>query len=209
MQARGGIAWLLAAAWLLSLICFPLPASAAHPGDTWGSNYRLLALAASSQSPMETQMLGEKPFQAQPATPPGPALIPGLAPSFQIDHDGGATIRLHRNLEMHISFLYNREPSSLDPQHLNDPASTLMTKYGMDYRLLPNLQVGLSGYLYRRTEDGFPFQRALDSRMVGYGSELKYDLGNWSFLLKSQIEPGHNRDQREDLQNWFRVWYAF
>jgi hypothetical protein len=45
---------------------------------------------------------------------------------------------------------------------------------------------------------------------MGIGPELKYDLGRWSFLLKSQIEAG-NRDQNQnkDLQNWFRVWYAF
>jgi hypothetical protein len=43
---------------------------------------------------------------------------------------------------------------------------------------------------------------------LGVGPELKYDLGRWNFLLKSQLETG-NRDQGKDLQNWFRVWYAF
>ena len=44
---------------------------------------------------------------------------------------------------------------------------------------------------------------------MGLGPGIKYDLGRWSFLVKSQMETG-NRDQRADgLQNWFRVWYAF
>lgn len=204
MQARWGIAWLLAALGLLAMLCAAVPGFAADP---WGSTYRLPYLAVSSQSPMETQMLGEKSFQTRPNLSPGPALLPEFAPSLQINKEGGATIRLPRNMEMHISFLYNREPASAESQRLAE--SPLMMKYAMDYRLLPNLQVGLSSYLYRRAEEGFPFQRAMGNNpLIGYGSELKYDLGNWSFLLKSQMEP-NSRDQREGLQNWFRVWYAF
>ncbi len=207
MQARWGIAWLLAVIWLLMLLCSPLPGwASADPGDTWAGKYRLPYLFTASSSPMETQMLGEKPFQAKPSLPAGPSLLPDITPSFQIGPDGGATIKLPRNLEMRISFLYKPEAGAGEPQHLGP--SPLMAKYSMDYRLLPNLQVGLNSYLYRRTEEGFPFQRAMSNRAVGYGSELKYDLGNWSFLLKSQIEPG-SRDQHEGLQNWFRVWYAF
>jgi hypothetical protein len=80
----------------------------------------------------------------------------------------------------------------------------------VDYRVLPNLRVGLNSYLYRPSEDGFPFQSPMANQLVGIGPELKYDLGRWSFLLKSQMEAG-NRDQNQvkDLQNWFRVWYAF
>jgi hypothetical protein len=44
-------------------------------------------------------------------------------------------------------------------------------------------------------------------RVMGLGPGLKYDLGRWSFVMKSQVETGA-RD-RTDLQNWFRAWYAF
>jgi len=73
--------------------------------------------------------------------------------------------------------------------------------------VLPNLQVGLNGYLYRPADDGLSFQRPPGHRL-GFGPELKYNLGQWSFLVKSQVESG-NRDRGEGLQNWFRVWYAF
>jgi hypothetical protein len=80
----------------------------------------------------------------------------------------------------------------------------------MDYRVLANLRVGLNSYLYRPSEEAFAFQRPLASQLLGVGPELKYDLGRWSFLLKSQVETGNrNPGQGKDLQNWFRVWYAF
>ena len=44
---------------------------------------------------------------------------------------------------------------------------------------------------------------------MGLGPGLKYDLGRWSFLMKTQLETG-NRDQRADgMQSSVRVWYAF
>ncbi len=88
-------------------------------------------------------------------------------------------------------------------------------KYAVDYRVLSNLRVGLNSYLYRPSEEGFPFQRPLANQLLGVGPELKYDLGRWSFLLKSQMETGNRnqgpagQSQGNDLQNWFRVWYAF
>ncbi len=107
---------------------------------------------------------------------------------------------------MTISIRYSRDPNLAEPQPLSK--SPLYMKYSMDYRLMPNLRVGLNSYLYRPSEEGFAFQRPLANQLVGVGPELKYDLGRWSFLLKSQMEAG-NRDQGKDLQNWFRVWYAF
>ena len=62
--------------------------------------------------------------------------------------------------------------------------------------------------LYRPSEEGFAFQRPEANQLLGVGPELKYDLGRWSFLLKSQVETG-KLNQGKDLQNWFRVWYAF
>jgi hypothetical protein len=107
---------------------------------------------------------------------------------------------------MNISIRYNREPAPTEPQRLNK--SPLYMKYAMDYRVLSNLRVGLNSYLYRPAEEGFKFQRPLTSQFVGLGPEIKYDLGRWSFLIKSQLESG-NREQGKDLQNWLRVWYAF
>jgi hypothetical protein len=154
---------------------------------------------------MEAQMLGEKPFQAQPPRPETP-LLPST-PGLSLDSEGGATIRLPHNLEMRISVLYSREPS-LEPQRRPE-SSSLLLKYAMEYRLLPNLQVGLSGYLYRPDGgEGFSFGRAFGDRVMGVGPGLKYDLGRWSFVIRSQFEPG-SRDRGDNLQNWFRVWYAF
>ena len=44
---------------------------------------------------------------------------------------------------------------------------------------------------------------------MGLGPGIKYDLGRWSFLLKTQLETG-NRDRGADgMQSSVRVWYAF
>jgi hypothetical protein len=148
-------------------------------------------------------MQGERPLS--PAGPNFPGIQP--VPSLQLHNEGGdAGLKLPLNMELNISIRYNREPTPGDPQPLSK--SPLYMKYAMDYRLLPNLRVGLNSYLYRPSEEGFPFQRSLANPLVGVGPELKYDLGRWNFLLKSQLETG-NRDQGKDLQNWFRVWYAF
>jgi len=196
MRAKRGIAWLAAAIWLLAAMCAPALAS----GDY---SYRPIPiLPIEAQGSMEAQMLGEnpqKPFSQFPG-------IQGV-PSLKLNTDGDASFNLPRNLEFNISIRYNREPSPVEPPQLNRP---LYLKYAVDYRVLPNLRVGLNSYLYRPSEDGFPFQSPMANQLVGIGPELKYDLGRWSFLLKSQMEAG-NRDQNQvkDLQNWFRVWYAF
>ena len=59
---------------------------------------------------------------------------------------GGTALKLPLNLEMHISVHYNREPAQLEPQKRND---SLLMNSSLDYRLLPNLKVGLNAYLYR------------------------------------------------------------
>ena len=197
MQAKWGIAWLAAAFWLFMFTCAPGLAA----GDYVFRSLPILPIAA--QSSLETQMLGEKSLS--PASPNFFGMQPG--PSLQLHHDGAdASLTLPANTELNISIRYNREPSPADPQQLSN--SPLYMKYAVDYRLLPNLRVGLNSYLYRPSEEGFPFQRPLGNQLLGVGPELKYDLGRWNFLLKSQLETG-NRDQGKDLQNWFRVWYAF
>ena len=127
-------------------------------------------------------------------------------PSLKLHRDGDAILTLPRNLELNISIRYNRDPSPAEPQRLNN--TPLYMKYAMDYRVLSNLRVGLNSYLYRPSEEGFAFQSSQANNLLGLGPEIKYDLGRWSFLLKSQVESG-NPNQGKDLQNWFRVWYAF
>jgi len=199
MQAKWGIAWLVAALLLLLVSCAATPGLAAD-----SSSFRPLPLLPiNAQSSLEVQMQGEKPL------PPTSSNFPGIHPysTLQLHNEGGDTsFKLPFSTEMHISIRYNREPGLPDPQPLSK--SPLYMKYAVDYRLLPNLRVGLNSYLYRPSEEGFPFQRPLGNQLLGVGPELKYDLGRWSFLLKSQLESG-NRDQSKDLQNWFRVWYAF
>ena len=199
MQARWGIAWLVTAIWLFALIWVPAPGLAA--GDSAYRSIPILPIEA--QSSLETQMLGEK--RLPPASPNFPGFRPG--PSLQLHQEGGdASLKLPLNTELNISIRYNREPTPGDSQPLSK--SPLYMKYAVDYRLVSNLRVGLNSYLYRPAEDGFAFQRPMGNQLLGVGPELKYDLGRWSFLLKSQLETG-NRDQGKDLQNWFRVWYAF
>jgi hypothetical protein len=202
MRARWGMAWLVAAFWLILVVCAPLPGWASG-GYGWQNpaGGPLPIYQVGAQSSMEAQMLGEKSLQPPR---PGVSLLQELTPSFHQDQDG-TKLRLPYNLEMNISVRYTREASAPEPQRLSD--SPLLMQYSMGYRVLSNLQVGLTGYLYRPADETLSFQRPLGNRL-GFGPELKYNLGRWSFLVKSQVESG-NRDRAEGLQNWFRVWYAF
>jgi hypothetical protein len=196
MWGKWGRAWLAALVVMVSLTCASAPGLA---GDTWEQGGMPLALTA-AQTPMEAQMLGEKPFHS--SFPPS-SLFPGALSGLQLEEDGGAIVKLPLHLEMRISVLYNREPTPIEPQKLSD--SRLMN-YSLDYCFLPNLRVGLNAYLYRADAADNPLTRQFSGRAMGLGPGIKYDLGHWSFLLKSQMETG---SQRNDLQNWFRVWYAF
>jgi hypothetical protein len=197
MQAKWGIAWLATAFWLVVCLCAPGLAA----GDYTSRSLPLIPIEA--QGSLETQMLGEKPLK--PATPIFPGVQPGS--SLQLHQEGGdARFKLPFNTEMNISIRYNREPAQAESLRPNK--SPLYMKYAMDYRVLSNLRVGLNSYLYRPAEEGFKFQQPQANQFVGMGPEIKYDLGRWSFLIKSQLETG-NREQGKDLQNWLRVWYAF
>ncbi|MCX5888616.1 MAG: transporter [Deltaproteobacteria bacterium] len=205
MQGKWGIAWLAAIIVLVSLTCAPLPGLAADRWDRGGMPFTL----AGAQTPMEAQMLGEKPFQSRPAPlNPGSDFLSNLTSGLQVDQDGGAALKISHNLEMRISVLYDSEPGRIEPQKRNE--SSLLMKSSLDYRLLPNLQVGLNAYLYRPdSSDSLSLSRQFAERVMGVGPGLKYDLGRWSFMLKSQLETG-NRDQRADgMQSSVRVWYAF
>lgn len=205
MQGKWGIAWLAAILVLVSLTCAPLPGLAA---EGWEKGGRPLILAG-AQTAMEAQMLGEKPFQSHPAPfDPGQALLSGAGASLQMDQDGAATLKLPLNLEMRISVLYDREPGRIEPQKRNE--SSLLMKSSLDYRLLPNLQVGLNAYLYRpEAGDGLSLSRQFGDRVMGLGPGIKYDLGRWSFMLKSQLETGNRERSADGMQSSVRVWYAF
>ncbi len=161
MQAKRGIAWLATALLLLGLTCVPAPGLASDE-----SAFRSMPiLPIASQGSLETQMLGERPMR--PAGSHFPGIQPG--PSLQLHKDGGeAGLKLPLNTELNISIRYNREPTPGDAQPLSK--SPLYMKYSMDYRLLPNLRVGLNSYLYRPSEEGFPFQSSLANPPRGRGS---------------------------------------
>ncbi len=141
MWGNWGKSWLTALMVTVSLSFLPLTAKAA---DTWDRG-AMPSVQASPQSSLEAQMLGEKPFQTRtsPANP-WAALLSGTG--LQVDQDGGTALKLPLNLEMHISVHYNREPAQLEPQKRSD---SLLMSSSLDYRLLPNLKVGLNAYLYR------------------------------------------------------------
>ena len=198
---RGGI-WLAVVSLALCLLCAPSSGMAVETSATGG--YPPFTLAA-AQTPLEAQMLGEAPFQSHSAPKDAAALFSNLGSRLQLDGDGGAAIILPHNLRLYISVLYAGDPGRIEPQTQSD---SLLMKSSLDYRLLPNLQVGLNAYLYRPDAgDNLSLARPFGDRVMGLGPGLKYDLGRWSFVMKSQVETGA-RD-RTDLQNWFRAWYAF
>jgi hypothetical protein len=201
MRGNWGKICLAALIVMVSFIVVPLAADAA---DTWERS-GLPSFQMIGQTSLEAQMLGEKPMQTRPApTTPGAAFLSGIG--LQLDQDGGAALRLPLNLEMHISVHYNREPAPLEPQKRSD---SLLMNSSLDYRLLPNLKVGLNAYLYRPEVDNLSMVRPFGDRIMGVGPALKYDLGHWSFLLKTQLETGNQDRKADGLQSSVRIWYAF
>jgi hypothetical protein len=202
MRGKWGKNWLTALMVTVSLSFLPLTATAADPWDKGA----MPSVQASPQSSLEAQMLGEKPFQTRTAPAnPWAALLSGTG--LQLDHDGGTALKLPLNLEMHISVHYNREPSQLEPQKRSD---SLLMSSSLDYRLLPNLKVGLNAYLYRPDAgDNLSLARPYGDRVMGLGPGIKYDLGRWSFLLKTQLETGNRERGGDGMQSSVRVWYAF
>jgi hypothetical protein len=200
MRGRWGIAWLAWSFWLAIIICLPDMGAAAEWGwrSNPGSGMPILLVAGSS---MEAQMLGEKPQ----SFPPSKLKILNSAPSLEGNQEG-ATIMLPKNLELRVSFLYNRDPAPSDPRRQDTQA---LLNYSMDYRIFPNLRVGLNGYLYYpKADQGFSLGRPSGDRVMGLGPGITYDLGKWSFVLKMQMEPGAG-DRPGNVGNWLRVWYAF
>lgn len=201
MRGNWGKIGLAALIVMVSFIGAPLAVSAADAWEKGGMpSFQLVA-----QTSLEAQMLEDKPFQTRKAPAnPGAALLSGNG--LQLDKDGGAALKLPLNLEMHISVHY-QEPAQVEPQKRSD---SLLMSSSLDYRLLPNLKVGLNAYLYRPdASDNLSLTRPYGDRVMGLGPGIKYDLGRWSFLMKTQLETG-NRDRGADgLQSSVRIWYAF
>ncbi len=203
MQGRWGIVWLVALVGLAIIISLPIKGRAAESGFFRSTDWRLPFHTVAAASSLEAQMLGEKP------APPSQykLIIPDSAPGRETDQESSTTLNLPHNLQLQVSFLYNRGASASDPRRHNDPLP--LFNYSMDYHLHPNLKVGLSGYLYHPYADqGFSLNRPFGERVMGVGPGIKYDLGRWSFIFKMQMETGA-RDRGENVQNWLRVWYAF
>jgi hypothetical protein len=124
-------------------------------------------------------------------------------------HQMSARIQFRPSTELRVSFLYNQDQST--GQSAIGPASHLLFRYSLDYCIMPTLKVGMSGYLYKPPTDYFAWRNSLNfaDPVYGFGPGIQYDLGRWSFLLKSQFESRAKDRGGESLHNWFRVWYAF
>lgn len=206
MPGFRGTTWQRVLLGLLMGVLAWVPATARGGGLDGPLSLPFLAVVA--QSPLEAQMVGEKPLTPLVPSP----LLTDLAdlspgPKFQSDPQG-ATLRLPQNFR--VSFLYHRDAGALSPGGAGERPvqSPLLFRYSMDYLLLPNLQVGLSGFLYQPPGDILSLQRRYSHLTLGWGPGIKYDLGRWSFTFRSQLESGRP-EGGQDLQNWFRVWYAF
>ena len=162
-----------------------------------------LFTVVSAQSPLEAQMLGERPI-----VPPSlgvPSNPQEVCPSAEAG--GDATLRLPKNFR--ISFRYNSENPGTGAERFSQPP--LLFKYSMDYCLSSKLKVGLSGFLYQPPADHLSFLRQKTDLLMGWGPSLKYDLGRWNFTFQSQVSQAEKvrPEDGKDLQGWFRVWYAF
>lgn len=116
------------------------------------------------------------------------------------------TLRLTPTTEIKLSFLYRQD----QPQGSGSAGEgQFFFRYAMDYLVMPNLRVGLNGYLYKPPAE-YQYWRPSQSGdpVLGIGPGIKYDLGRWSFLIRSQLESG-SKDRGEAIHNWFRVWYSF
>jgi hypothetical protein len=195
--------WLGAVIWLLIVVTAWWPAAgiAASPAIFASSNLPVPLLAAAAQTPLEAQMLGERPTQSRPFTSQSylKKLCPDWAPSGK-----ATTLRLPQNFA--VSFRYHSEEPAAEAKSL--VKSPLLFKYSMDYCLLPTLRVGLNGFLYRPPADHLSFLRQNSDLVMGWGTSLNYDLGRWSFTFQSQVDQ-RRLEEGKDIQSWLRVWYAF
>jgi hypothetical protein len=212
MLGPRGKTWRVTIIWLLCLVMAPGLSNAGSHFDVLNSCPSWMAplstiSAESPQSLLEAQLFGEKPYSKnshllRAGRAPLSEILPGLGESA----DEGAALGFPHNLELRISFLYNDDNTVFSQER--PIQSHLLFKYSMDYALLPNLRVGLRGFLYHPPEERAFFQRRYGDMVFGFGPGIKYDLGSWSFTFQSLVDTG-SRDRRDGFHNWFRVWYAF
>jgi hypothetical protein len=203
---------------LLLLLGAAYESPASLPPKDMGSQTYSLPICP-PKSPMEMQMtnpkereafvtfsFGERLQQISPA--PNPAASASPENLDKNSHQMTAKFRFAPSAEFRVSFLYNQDPKS--GQSAVGLTSHLLFRYSMDYCIMPTLKVGMSGYLYKPATEYFTWRNSVNyaDPVFGFGPGLQYDLGRWSFLLRSQLEPGI-KDRGESLHNWFRVWYAF
>lgn len=201
--------------WRLALLVSCLlwgAASAAHAGEAAALFHQLPPLFRPvshdlPETSLEAQMVGERPASQTGRSSYDQTLTELLPGVILQEKEGGAVLRLPQNFLLNISFRYGKENGSAPPEG-QGALQPLLVKSSLDYSLLPNLQVGLSGFLYHGAADSRYFQRRYGDITMGLGPGVRYDLGRWSLTLQSQYGI-KSRDQKEGLQNWFRVWYAF
>jgi hypothetical protein len=200
---------------LLGTVCL---ASASVPSTDIGNQTFFLPVCPPKTS-METQL--SDPKEAAPSLTfslinkiPAISAVPNPGASAQVNsldrnaRQMTAKFQFTPAAELRVSFLYNQDQSS--GQSAIGPTSHLLFRYSLDYCIMPTLKVGLSGYLYKPPTDYFASRNSLNfaDPVYGFGPGIQYDLGRWSFLLRSQLETS-TRERGEALHNWFRVWYAF
>ena len=201
MQGRRGMTWLALLIGLAVVICLPGKVRATS-ANAWGMpSVPPPSVVLTASTALDAQTLGEKPTPSPSSQLRALTYPQGLGAAG----DSSTSLKLPYNLELNVSFLYNQHNPALTPGRAG--SSLPLFNYSMDYHLLPNLKVGLSGYLYY-PDKGLSLNRPFNERVMGLGPGLKYDLGRWSFVVKSQVETG-TWDRGEDLQNWLRVWYVF
>lgn len=129
-------------------------------------------------------------------------------PDLNYKSELSSRLRISPKTELRVSFLYKQEPPGAQTDR--GLQTHLLMKYSMDYRVLPNLQVGLTGYFYQQQVPDFLKWNNLQLResIMGVGPGLQYDLGRWSFMVRSQLETS-SRDRSDGINSWFRVWYSF
>jgi hypothetical protein len=198
-----GMTWLSAGIWLLIWVTafWPAAGKTAGPAIFASATWPGTVMAAAAQSPMEAQMLGERPTGSQPSHPQ--SYMKEIWPNWGQSGEQ-TTLQLPQNF--HISFRYNSDKPETKVEGL--VKAPLLFKYSMDYRLLPGLRVGLNGFLYQPPGDHLSFLRQKNDLVMGWGTSLNYDLGRWSFTFQSQVDQGRT-EEGKDIQSWFRVWYAF
>jgi hypothetical protein len=202
-----GKTWLRASFWLLIMVMafWPAAGNAAGSASFASSNWPIPVALVTAQTPMEAQMLGDRPA---PAPRSSPSYLQDMCDICGLE--GGnleSTLKLPKNFR--ISFRYNSDNPVGGAERFSQ--SPLLFKYSMDYCLSSKLKVGLSGFLYQPPADHLSFLRQKTDLLMGWGPSLRYDLGRWGFTFQSQVSQAEKvrPDENKDLQGWFRVWYAF